>query len=220
MDHKIHPPADAQTDSSQPAPASSAAAPAKYRAQVHYEHIACAKYIGINCIAGEEILMFIRRHWLFEAIIALQGLAMALVPVAIWLFFRTMLGVWNLPVLFLILIYIQFVLLYSFKNWLDFYLDVIVVTSHKVVDINQEGLFNRRISETSLARVQDAVGRLEGFLGTILKFGRLDIQTAGSDPNFSLDKVAYPIRTASAIQDIQARYLQNMVRLTDQFTDV
>lgn len=178
--------------------------------KIHQRHLSGIGYIGVHCVHGEKALMFIRRHWLFEVLIALQGLVFALIPFLIWFFIRGLLIEWSLPVLFFVLIYIQFVLFYTLKRWLDFYLDTIIVTSHKIIDIDQVGFFNRQISETSLVQIQDAMGHLQGFLGTMLKFGKIEIQTAGNELNFSLDKVAHPIETAAVIEDIQARYLQNM----------
>ncbi len=151
--------------------------------------------------------MVVRRHWLFELTIAFKGFLVAIVPLLLWLAFRAWLDAWQMLVLLVVFLYMQFILLWAFKNWLDFYLDVIVVTSNKLIDIDQEGFFNRRISETSLARVQDAAGKLHGFIGTLLKFGTVDIQTAGNESKFTLDRVGHPMETAAAIQHIQAEYL-------------
>jgi uncharacterized membrane protein YdbT with pleckstrin-like domain len=76
-------------------------------------------------------------------------------------------------------LYILSLLLFLFIIWTDYYLDIWIITSKRIIDVEQKGLFNRSISEFSLANVQDVTIEINGIVETLLKFGDLNVQTAG-----------------------------------------
>lgn len=84
---------------------------------------------------------------------------------------------------FLLSIYILTLMLFLFIIWADYYLDIWIITSKRIIDIEQRGLFDRSISEFSLANVQDVTIEISGVVQTLLKFGNLHVQTA-SENNF------------------------------------
>lgn len=68
----------------------------------------------------------------------------------------------------------------------------LIVTSKHLVQIIQTGVFNRRVSQLNLLRVQDASGGEAGFFATIFHFGTVQIETAGEEENFDFGPVANP----------------------------
>lgn len=91
---------------------------------------------------------------------------------------------------------------FSFVALLDFYFDVHIVTDTRIVDIDQNRLFHRQINELSLEDVEDVSVILKGFLGTIFSYGSVEIQTAGSKPNFIFDDVPNPREVSQLILDL------------------
>ena len=75
--------------------------------------------------------------------------------------------------------------------WTDYYLDVWVVTNHRVIDVEQLGLFNRTISSFRFDQIQDATVKVPGLLATLIKYGTVELRTA-SDETFAFKGVAYP----------------------------
>ncbi|MEK7647345.1 MAG: PH domain-containing protein [Patescibacteria group bacterium] len=129
---------------------------------------------------GEQIILAVHRHWfvigskmtviiimLLTAVILTQ-ISLAYVPE-------------NYIILadFLLSLYILIILLVSFVLWVDYYLDMWIVTNERVISMEQHGLFNREISEFMLSRVQDVTVEIPNFFATILKFGNIIVQTAG-----------------------------------------
>lgn len=61
----------------------------------------------------------------------------------------------------------------------NYYLSIQIVTTERVIDIDQTGLFNREENTMPLVNIQDVSFKMAGFWGTIFNFGNVIIQTAG-----------------------------------------
>lgn len=70
----------------------------------------------------------------------------------------------------------------GFIVWTDYYLDVLILTNKKIVDVEQRGLFAREVSSLPLEKIQDVTVSTRGLLATFFHFGDLKIQTAGAAP--------------------------------------
>jgi uncharacterized membrane protein YdbT with pleckstrin-like domain len=66
-----------------------------------------------------------------------------------------------------------------FLRWTDHYLDVWIVTPERIIDIDQNGLFNREVSSIRFERVQDITTEVNGLIATFLGYGDLHVQSAG-----------------------------------------
>jgi hypothetical protein len=84
----------------------------------------------------------------------------------------------------------------------DFYYDVVIVTDRRLVDIDQEQLFSRRISELALEDVEDVTSDIRGFLPTLLTYGTVFIQTAGKETQFQMQNIRYPREVAAIVLDL------------------
>ena len=83
--------------------------------------------------------------------------------------------------------------------WTNYYLDLWVVTDRRIIDIQQHGLWSRKISECRLDRVQDISTEVRGFLPTLLGFGDVRIQTAAEAERFIMKDVPHPYEIKDAI---------------------
>lgn len=86
-----------------------------------------------------------------------------------------------------------------FVMWTNYYLDVWVITNHRVVDIEQFSLFSRDVSEFRLDRIQDITIEVKGLIPTILNFGNLHVQTAGMMRELMIRDVHDPYSTKNRI---------------------
>lgn len=71
-----------------------------------------------------------------------------------------------------------------FYGFIDYYLDVYIITNERIVNIEQNGFFKREISELHLHQIQDVSAKVNGFLPTIMHYGDVFIQTAAERENF------------------------------------
>lgn len=134
---------------------------------------------------GEErVLMVLRKHWfvmapaviLFLVLILVPPIALTLLPLLAASFDPAVAE----PVTnFLLSLYLMVLLILLLHVWAVYYLDMWIITSERIIDIEQHGLFSREVSEIPIARVQDVTLEVHGIIETFLKFGTIRIQTAG-----------------------------------------
>ena len=162
----------------------------------------------------EQVALFIRRHWMaffpwmvvmpLVFLIVVSGLALLWNQVAQ----VTSLTNPDLPHASLIILASILLLLLVFimlRAWMSYYLDVTIVTERRLVNIEQEGIFQRRIAEQSLLRIQDVSASQSGFFNHFLNYGNLNIETAGEQPNFELHNIPRPNDVAKTILDLHDR---------------
>jgi uncharacterized membrane protein YdbT with pleckstrin-like domain len=153
----------------------------------------------------EGVALYLRRHWfiIFKNIILF--FILAILPLSFFLIFSASIAGWletDLSAALIILsvsFYYLYLCLFLLFRWTDYYLDVWVVTNKRIVNREQNGLFNRVISEQELDRVQDVTGEEKGLLQTFLHFGNVYIQTAGTQERFLFEEVPHPFEVAKKI---------------------
>ena len=156
-------------------------------------------------IEGEKIILILRRHWfIILGKFIFWGIA-ALMPFLLYLILFDVFGEWfsspavNAILVLFTSIYYLYIWLFAFHSFVDYYLDVWIVTSERVVNIEQKGLFSREVSEQKLHRIQDVTSQLKGFFSTMLDFGTVFVQTAGEKPRFIFKQIPRPQRVAKKI---------------------
>ena len=87
-------------------------------------------------------------------------------------------------------------------HFVDYYLDVWVITNERIVDILQSGLFSRTVAETRFYLIQDVTTEVKGFLPTIFNYGNIYIQTSGTVERFILYEVPHPNTIARRIMEL------------------
>ncbi len=153
----------------------------------------------------EEVLIFVRRHWVpFLGWVAVTVILL-LIPLVALLILRGI-GIENLwqgQALTLLSVGIGTHLLLTgavfLTGWIEHYLAVSILTTDRLVTIRQVGLFNRRVAELSLLRVQDVSAHIRGYLQSLLQFGDVSVETAGEVPNFVMKNVPRPHIIANTI---------------------
>ena len=88
--------------------------------------------------------------------------------------------------------YCLFIWLFLFFSFIDYYLDLWVITSERIIDVRQEGFFSRTVSELKLFQVQDVTSELQGFFQFIFRFGDVHVQTAAEVERFVFSQIPNP----------------------------
>lgn len=158
--------------------------------------------------ANEENIFFLRPHW-FVILPMLVAFGLVLVlPVAAWFglhfvnpaFFE----VPGYETLFILgaSIFFLFSWLFLFQSWIDYFLDIWIVTTHRIIDITQHGLFGRTTAELTLDRVQDVTSEVKGFIPTMFDYGTIYIQTAGERERFTFEHIPHPVHISKRILEL------------------
>lgn len=161
---------------------------------------------------NEKIIFEARKHWL-KLVVEIVGLVIAcIVP-----FFLLFLAYSVIDIQLFAILLVLFMFWYSvwllviwfliYMVWLDFYLDVWIVTNFKLIEVEQKGFFHREISTLQLDKVQDVTVTVNGFLATWLDFGHIEVQTAGSDIVFEVRNISRPYKLREAILQAGGEYI-------------
>jgi len=101
--------------------------------------------------------------------------------------------------------YYLFLWTFFFFMFVDYYLDVWIVTNRRIIDIQQKGFFARVVAEQKLFRVQDVTSEVKGILPSIFKYGNVYIQTAGEVERFFFQEVPEPDQVRQKIISLVER---------------
>ncbi|MFH1867289.1 MAG: PH domain-containing protein [Patescibacteria group bacterium] len=160
-------------------------------------------------LPGEHIIFFLRRHQFTFHIQLVIHLLFLITPLLLaWIFINYLPEQWQalfngaLTEVFIKMaasIYYLGVWVFFWTAWVDYYLDVWLVTNERIISVEQKGLFNRLRSELRLSRVEDVTTEVRGILPTVLHFGDITIQTAGMEQNAVFKSVPQPYKVAERI---------------------
>lgn len=95
--------------------------------------------------------------------------------------------------------------LFGFLIWVDYYFDIWIITEERIVNIEQKGLFMRKVSELRHSKIQDVTTEVVGFLPTIINYGDVRIQTAGEREEFVFRTISDPYHVKSIILELQKK---------------
>jgi len=158
---------------------------------------------------GEEILQVVRRHWFDILVQYIPVLFMFIVVVGSFLLIPVLtpqLIESNVATFFFVESLILLVLwMYAAVVWIDYYLDVWIVTNRRVVNVEQKGLFLRQVSELRYRKIQDVTTEVSGVIPTFLNYGDVFIQTAGKQHRFRFHNVPNPYQIKARLVKLQKR---------------
>lgn len=147
---------------------------------------------------------------------------LGLVPIAAYFYIRNewlQLAEGDIGLVFLKLLIITFYLfwwLFVYYSWLDYFLDIWIVTNRRVLNIEQRGMFNRIMAEHKLFRIQDVMSEQKGILPTFFDYGEIHIQTAGSEKIVIFEQVPHPHRVARETIRLIENHKKIMAKMMDK----
>lgn len=156
-------------------------------------------------LPGEQIIKIIRRDAFILAgkillALVLLGLPALVGALMLYLFPNLAAGEITYPLIVLASSgYVLFIWLFLFFSFIDYYLDVWIITSERIIDVRQEGFFSRVVSELKLIKIQDVTSELQGIFQFIFRFGYVYVQTAGETQRFAFKQIPRPEETRDII---------------------
>ena len=159
----------------------------------------------------EKVILLQRKHW-FIFVAQIFGLALSaliplvVVPASSWLmpelydFFGTARS-------FAVLVFASsawFMLLWLLLaiTFTNHYLDVLVITTKRMIDIDQQNLFARDIATIPCQNIQDIKIEVKGLIATFFNYGDIHIQTAGSHKETLIKGIKDPEHVKDKIMSI------------------
>lgn len=155
---------------------------------------------------NEKIIMALHKHWIVFSRHLILIVFLFLLPALVIPFLPIKEAAVSLT-LFFLAVYWLLVSLASFVFWINYYFDMWIITSDRIMHIEQSTLFKRELSEFSLDKVQDVTVAVSGMLATFLKLGNITIHTAG-EKTFFADHVPQVYKAKDAILEQVAKIHQ------------
>jgi len=152
----------------------------------------------------EKVHLVVRKHWLIPLIRIIFWLFLIGIFMASNLFFADQVEYFQEsgPGTFLDIlteIFILTALLGLLMTWVLYYLNVQLLTSRRIIDVNQRSLIHHETTELDLRNVQDVTTEIKGALANLFGYGNVQVQTAGTEQNFIFDHVAHPHKIAKTV---------------------
>lgn len=82
-----------------------------------------------------------------------------------------------------------------------------IITTHRLIDIEQRGFFDQIVSEIPYDQIEDVIGRVKGFWGTFLRFGNLDVRSGNGKVRIIIEKIKQPVYLQQEVNEIREKYL-------------
>lgn len=156
--------------------------------------------------ADEKIRFVVSKNWIVDFVGIVKLLLLSIFPPIILILFSTLFindysssGFYI--TISIALFYLAFAIQYSHISWMNDELDLIVVTDKRVIDITEVNFLKHNIVEIPLSQIQNVRGEIDGFLGTMLRFGTVKIYTANHTAVLEIDTISEPIIVARKILD-------------------
>jgi uncharacterized membrane protein YdbT with pleckstrin-like domain len=169
---------------------------------------------------GEQIIKVIRKHPFY---IILQATLILILAISPNLILILMDWVFNLlpanfdfnftfdPNLqaFWYLLWLLFLWIILFTRFTDYYLDKWVITNKRIIDVDQRDFFSREVSSARYPKIQDATVESVGVVATLLNFGTITVQTAGTEQEFIFPLTPNPIKNKEFILAMKQNWIRH-----------
>lgn len=157
----------------------------------------------IQLLEGEKVIVGIRKHWFVFFIEAIGLFIAALVPFALLPFAERFfpeavaaVGVTQFEnaIVFFAAAWLILLTMVFFVIFTNYYLDMLIVTNQRLIDIDQIALFSRDVATMPLHNLEDVKVEELGIFATLFKFGNLHIQTAAETKEVVIRGIRHPER--------------------------
>lgn len=151
----------------------------------------------------EEIIMVIHKHWilgikyLFWPLLAFlcAWLVFLFAPYKIIFYFAALGSVWAL--------------VWSLRNFYDYYLDAWIITDQGIIDVEWHGWFHRQSTRVLFSDIQGVSYEIQGVLGTLMRFGTIAVEKVSTGNVIALDSVKNPRVIEAVILKHMEKYLHS-----------
>jgi len=153
----------------------------------------------------EVILLLLRRHLVTNFWWLLLFLALPTVPFLVFYGGFLPIDFGKLPPTYLHVItwtWLGFDLGFFLINFMDWFFNITLITSFRIVDMDYINLLYFRVSETAFNRVEDVTYEVSGLPQILFNYGNVSLQTAGTEERFEVGQVPRPAGVHDLITDL------------------
>lgn len=94
---------------------------------------------------------------------------------------------------------------YIWFNFLNWFFNVGVVTTLRIIDVDFTSVIYKEVTETRLDRVEDITSKSGGYFESFFDYGNVFVQTAGKDTYIEYMNVPKPSEAVRIIDELIGR---------------
>jgi len=169
----------------------------------------CQNPVGIsfqNQEEDEEVLLFLRRHFITNIPWIFISLVLSLVPPLLFILnIKIPILFFSVPENFLIVFivfYYLVVFIYAFISFITWYYNISLVTQKRVVDIDFSDIVYHDVAMTKLNLIEDVNYTQTGFIRSFFNYGDVFVQTAGEKLHFDFLAVPNPANAVNITENL------------------
>jgi membrane protein YdbS with pleckstrin-like domain len=154
-----------------------------------------------NLQPGEEVKLVLQRHWI-ALVFIFWYFFFLLISLIFMIYFGNRIPlIWDYINVVLV-IYTSVFLLFIYINWMRYELDLYIVTSKRIIWLEEVSFLNRHLSECSLDKVQEVNAKTTGLLSNLLNYWEVTIHTASEASDFNMPFMPDAFENARNISNI------------------
>ncbi len=146
---------------------------------------------------GEKKIVVFRKHWFYLGVETFLFALIAILPYLMMYFGGQYFDI-SIPEKFIpayelfYSLWLVFVWVGFFVSITNYLLDIWILTSDRLIDVEQFGLFSRRISTLQIDKIQDVTVSMTGIVEELINSGEVSVQTAGETREFRIPHANNP----------------------------
>lgn len=149
----------------------------------------------------EKVVLFVRRHLITQVGWIISAIILFFLPFILQ--FVPLLDFFPERFHFLLIAgWYTFLMGFVLENFLVWFFNVNIFTDERIVDIDFYSLLYKKISTAQIDRVEDVTSTTGGFLGSLLEYGTVDIQTAANARELSFEEVPQPEKIVQILNEL------------------
>jgi len=157
----------------------------------------------------EVVLLFLRRHYITNLSWQIATIIFGILPLlafAIFPYLNVSLPI-DIPpsyILVLVLFYYLIVFGYTFISFVVWFYNVGIISNHRVIDIDVNGINSKDVAATQLEDIIDISYKQSGLKQSLFDYGDVYMETQAEKPNFEFLSVPHPAKIADLITKLNA----------------
>ncbi|OGK57226.1 hypothetical protein A3J15_02075 [Candidatus Roizmanbacteria bacterium RIFCSPLOWO2_02_FULL_38_10] len=152
----------------------------------------------------EQVILVLRYHPITQLPWIIVTLILAFVPYILLFILRQQLN--PAQVIGFILFWYAFLYMFVFINAINYLFNVGIVTTDRILDVDLQNVLYKEVNIAILNKIEDVTTTTIGFIASYFDFGRVHVQTAGTDINLEFDNVPMPTEVAKIINELSKQY--------------
>jgi len=148
---------------------------------------------------NEEVVSAIKNHPFVLLWPGLKSLFFLALGIASFLIIGNQIG----GVVLVLMIIVAFGII--FRATYCYIQSVFVLTNQRIINVTQDGMLKRGITETEISKIQDVSSKTAGFFKMLFKFGDLIVRTAGAGigGEIKVRNIAHPYEVQQKIASMR-----------------